>query len=233
MTEKEYWAGLELYAGHESCNRLLLAEMKAAFSALNVVYLKACLKKMPQIQTPQYDRKKAREEYKNPIEKPLIEESDKVLIGLSLRLQDLFTERNRLSNGFHRWGLSDRFKAQRAEISTQIELVQRQINRTLQDRDHYLNTGVAPDDAPPDASIPTDPYDRMRKFKNYAVQIANKKQDIKQFIKELVAQGFTEPQISADERMKKKLASLERLKKNQGVLRGVIDRDRVVGENVG
>ena len=233
MTEKEYQIGLELYATWDGCNRVLLTQMREGYNAENVLYLGFCLKKMPNKATPQYDYVAARKELKKPTEKPLDLEEDKVLLALSVRIKDLFTERNRLSNSFTRWGLSEKFKAQRAAISKDIQLVQRRIDKALNDRADYLDTGVAPDDSmEQDNGIPIDPYMRMKRLKNIPVQISQKKGDIKRLIMSLNAEGLDEKGIASDERMVKMLKSLERLNGTKSALERAIKADMATGEKV-
>ena len=143
-----------------------------------------------------------------------------------MRIKDLFTERNRLSNAFARWGLSEGFKKQRADISLQIELVQRDIEKVLRQRSEYLDSGIAPDESETvDDRIPSDPYALMKKYKNMAIQIANIKQELRKKVSDLAAEGLSEPQISSDERVERILKRIERAKLQRGELKAAIDAD--------
>ena len=124
MIKADYLAGVQLLMAQRP-DHLLLETLKGGFSPLNVIYMKRALKDLPQPKV---------------IEEVEIKKEDTALHQVMIDKKSLFGRRAKLSNTFH----SCSSDADRANVSDDIQQVQRQIEGTLSSISFYKKNGTMP-----------------------------------------------------------------------------------------
>lgn len=120
MTQEDYIAGLQ-WLELKQPGHPLLNTLKSGFSKLNKLYLEHALRSVPAIPKPKTSNEK----------------EEVAIILLEKEKKSLYGRRAKLSNSFHECTTD----AQRADVSDQIQLIQRQIETINQSLRHYEQTG--------------------------------------------------------------------------------------------
>jgi len=124
MTQEDYIAGLELLMAKRP-NHPLLRTLKEGFSKLNSVYMKHALKSIPNATSN---------------EPKHMDPDNDIVRKLMMEKRSLFGRRAKLSNNFHRCQTD----ADRANVSDDIQKVQRDIEVVMHNIDHYQKNGHLP-----------------------------------------------------------------------------------------
>jgi len=151
MTEAEYSVGLEIVQ-EQHPDYPLLRQLEGGYSKTNAVYLRYALKSL---------------------NAPVIDANDAVLKKLNKEKSTLFGQRAKLSNGFHECD-SDR---ERANLSNQIQVVQREIGDKIKVIEHFEKTGELPKPTLK-YDIPADRYELAKKLASLRASISRYRRKI-------------------------------------------------------
>lgn len=163
MTFEEYIAGVEWLKMHLP-GHPLLPSLQAGHSRINILYLKQALKAVPQ-------------EASNDI---VPEAADADLKTLLKNKKSLFARRAKLSNSFHDCDTD----ADRAGVSDEIQIVQRQIETVNKQIRHYEATGeLLPEGKNVvDATLPGNGVQLVKKLNSLRANISIKKSKLEQLV---------------------------------------------------
>jgi len=176
---------------------LLLNKLRAGSSVVNDLLLTNALRK-------------AKEEAK--AEQPLPDDpvGDARLKSMRVELRQLFSERAVLSNRFH----TCKSNSDRADVSQDIQVVQRNIERVMGWIRQYIVHGTLPDDAERKYYVPKDGLELSNKQKSLRVMICRKEALLKTLRQTNLDEPATARRVEVEERkltdLKAQLSTIEK-----------------------
>jgi hypothetical protein len=162
MTLDDYMAGVE-WVAFQRPNHPLLDTLQAGMSPINEMYLKHVLKSVGEPQEIEQE------------EDQLVQPDDPQLIIMQKERRDLFIRRARLSNQFH----DCRTDSERALVSDDIRVVQKQIGALLRRIHVFKTTGELPD-LEEQEGIPENGVALMRRKHSVRTNISHKERSLRQ-----------------------------------------------------
>lgn len=166
----------------------LLRTLQSGHSVINEIYLREAMKSVDPSAIAEAATENADVFDQND------DPGDPELARMRTEIRKLFFERNGLSNRFRGCGS----KSERAEVSADIEVVQRNIGRMMQRIRHWKIAGKLADDDPGGNYVPKDGLELARLRASLRASISRKKGEIG----ELRAEDLT-----TDERAQRRLES--------------------------
>lgn len=180
MTEKRYFEKL-VELSEVSPNNVLLESLRRGYSAVNVVYLQAAfeqLAKKPSV-VLEDNELYAETDLHLSADNEVLRDLDEQRRGL---YRDLFETRKR----FFDYPFSDAYNESRAEVSRDVQLIQKRIAALKQKIRNYVETGQLDTEEDNDPSVskvfivPTDAYERMKKLNSLTSSLSRKEREIRE-----------------------------------------------------
>lgn len=197
MTDADFHNALQHLTAIHPGNLLLNKFRREGNTAVNALLLQSQLAKALEEQPTRQSDELYEEEEPDPVD-------DDTLRGLRVKLRKLFGERSALSDRFY--GLKT--VQDRADNSEDIQLVQRNIERTMQSIRHYRIHGSLPEEAMRHY-VPKDGLELSKKQNSLRANISREKR----IVAELRQAHADRPGDRATERkLEKRLSRLEELK---------------------
>lgn len=198
MTNDEYHRNLQRLAALDpAC--LLLNKLRQGPSLVNELLLLRALSEI-EINPPTEQVQLEMEEEDDPVD-------DVTLKTMRTKLRKLFSERNRLSDHLH----ICKNNTERAHTSEDIQITQRNIERTMQRIRQYKQDGTLADDETAKDYLPKDGLALSKKLNSLRANVSRQKK----IVAELDAINSTDPaHLRKLEKAKDRLQELKRLKKN-------------------
>ena len=167
MTEQEYFEAVARVAAASPAHPLLRT-LQRGHSTINEIYLAAALKSVEAAAMAEEATETADVFDAND------DPADPELVKMRVEMRRLFFERNSLSNRFR----DCRSNAERADISAQIEVVQRNIGRQMRRIRHWKLAGQLPDGDDGRHYVPRDGLELARLQASLRASISRKKGEV-------------------------------------------------------